>query len=161
MARSSILVIAVPRDAFGARLNDTVTAGNCPWCVMASASVVSVMCVKALRGIARAPTEATEVFGVVPAEIPCDADDPDDEVAPARTVAGLFSTFAEGVYLTEVVRAFEPADAEADDEKLVEAPAPVAPEDALDWMKRDPRLPGFRCHSGAVSRITWYWLVCV
>ena len=107
----------------------------------------------ALSGIARAPTEATLVLGVVPAEMPADADDPEEEVAPPSTVAGVLNTLADGVYLTDVVSALEPADAEADEEKLVDAPAPVAPDDAFDWMNRDPRLPGLRCHSGAVSRM--------
>jgi hypothetical protein len=32
--------IALPSEACGARLNDTVIDGNCPWCVIESGSVV-------------------------------------------------------------------------------------------------------------------------
>ena len=70
---------------------------------------MSDMWVNALRGIARAPTEAILVLGVVPAEMPADADEPEEEVAPPSTVAGLLNTLAEGVYLTDVVRALEPS----------------------------------------------------
>jgi len=97
-----------------------------------SASVVVVSRVNALSGIAREPTEAVAVFGVVPAAIPAAGDEPDVDVVPASTVAGLFNTFEVGVYFTEVVRAFEPAAAEADEENDVAAPAPVAPADAFD-----------------------------
>ena len=53
----SMSVMAVPSEAFGARLNDTVTEGNCPWWLIESASVVSLIWVKALSGMALAPTE--------------------------------------------------------------------------------------------------------
>jgi hypothetical protein len=42
--------------------------------------------------------------------------------------------FADGVYRAELFRAFDPAEDEPEDAKEEEAPAPVAPEDALDWM---------------------------
>jgi hypothetical protein len=38
------------------------------------------------------------------------------------------------VYSAEVVSAFDPAEADPEDAKEEEAPGPVAPEDALDWM---------------------------
>ena len=82
-------------------------------------------------------------------------------MVPASTLAGALTTPDDGVYLTELVSAFEPAEADADDENEVAAPAPLAPEDALHWMYRSPRLAGFCCHWGAVSRTTWYWLSCV
>src|SRR3981189_1728858 len=44
--------IAPPSAAFGARLKDTVIAGNCPWCVIDSGSVVVSKCEKALKGTA-------------------------------------------------------------------------------------------------------------
>src|SRR5260370_37230525 len=36
----SMAVMAPPSEAFGARLNETVIDGNCPWCVIESGSVV-------------------------------------------------------------------------------------------------------------------------
>ena len=99
-----------------------------------SGSVVVDICVNALSGIAPVPTEADAVFGVVPAAIPALGDDPDAEVVPESTVAGLLNTFDVGVYFTDVVSAFDPAAADADDENDVAAPAPVAPDDAFDWI---------------------------
>jgi hypothetical protein len=90
------------------------------------------MCVNALSGIAFAPTELVAVLGVVPAVVPPLGDEPEVEVAPDSTVADLVSTLAEGVYFTDVVSALDPAEADADDENDVEAPAPLAPEDAFD-----------------------------
>jgi len=57
----------------------------------------------------------------------------------------------DGVYLTDVVSALEPAAADAEAEKDVVAPVPLAPEDAFPWMYKLPKLAGFFCHSGAVS----------
>ena len=90
------------------------------------------MCVNALSGIAFAPTDDVAVLGVVPAVSPPLGDDPEVDVAPDSTVADLLSTLAEGVYLTDVVSAFDPAAADADEENDVAAPAPLAPADALD-----------------------------
>ena len=59
----SIDAMASPRAAFGARLNDTVMAGNWPWWVMASASVVFSKWEKALSGTAALMAEL-----VLPAE---------------------------------------------------------------------------------------------
>ena len=42
--------------------------------------------------------------------------------------------FAAGVYSAEVVNALDPAADAPEDANEEEAPAPVAPEDALDWM---------------------------
>jgi hypothetical protein len=42
----------------------------------------------------------------------------------------------EGVYKTDVVVAFEPAEDDPDDEKEEDAPGPDVPEDALDWIYR-------------------------
>jgi hypothetical protein len=52
-------------------------------------------------------------------------------LVPASTVAGAASTPADGVYFTELLNAFDPADAEADDENDVTAPAPLAPDEAF------------------------------
>ena len=68
--------------------------------------------------------------------------------------AGGASVPGEGVNSTEVVSAFEPAAAEAEDEKEVTALAPDAPLDALAWIYRALRLAGFCCHSGWVSSTT-------
>ena len=85
----------------------------------------------ALNGIAFAPTEVVEVFGVVPDVVPALCDDPEVVTLPAKTVGDALITADDGVYLTAVVSAFDPADADAEDEKEVDAPAPLAPEDAL------------------------------
>jgi hypothetical protein len=42
--------------------------------------------------------------------------------------------FADGVYCAEAVSALDPAELDPDDANEVEAPAPVAPADALDCM---------------------------
>jgi hypothetical protein len=71
-------------------------------------------------------------FGVVPAATPELCDDPPPELVPASALTGGVITAADGVYFTDVLKAFEPAAAEADDENDVVAPAPLAPEDAFD-----------------------------
>ena len=48
--------------------------------------------------------------------------------------AGGASVAGEGVYSTEVVTLFDPAAAEADDEKELTALEPEAPLDALAWI---------------------------
>ena len=85
---------------------------------MESASVMALSCVKALSGMALAPTEEVVRLGVVP--------------EPERTEEGAFNTCEDGVYRTEPVSAFDPADDEAEEEYEVAAPAPVAPDEALD-----------------------------
>jgi hypothetical protein len=50
---------ASPSATPGARLNETVVAGNWPWCVTASAVVPGSMRVKAASGIGVPPTERT------------------------------------------------------------------------------------------------------
>ena len=55
-------VIAPPSAALGARLNDTVTAGNCPWWLIESGSSVLSICVNALRGTALDGVEPVVVF---------------------------------------------------------------------------------------------------
>jgi hypothetical protein len=118
----SMVVMALPSDAFGARLKETVIDGNCPWCVMESGSVVVSKWEKALRGMALLGVEL-----VIPAEL---APLVDAVVPAAMTRAGGAMVFALGVYRVDAVSAFEPADVEPlpDD---VEAPAPVVPAAAL------------------------------
>src|SRR5271170_2123219 len=57
-------VIAPPSAAFGARLNETVIAGNCPWWLIESCWVLVSKCEKAPRGTALLITELE-----VPAEL--------------------------------------------------------------------------------------------
>ena len=121
----STAVMASPRAALGARLNETVIAGNWPWWVIASGSVVFSKCAKALRGTALLMAEL-----VVPAEF---APLLEFEAALAESaVAGGLSVFADGVYSAEVVNALEPAEEDPEDAKEEEAPVPLAPEEALD-----------------------------
>ena len=93
---------------------------------MDSGSVAVSKCENALNGTALlsaelvVPAEAAPVLAVV-------------EVDSA--FVGAVSTFDEGVYWAVLVRAFDPAEAELDDENDVDAPAPLAPEDAFAWMK--------------------------
>jgi hypothetical protein len=51
-----------------------------------------------------------------------------------RAFAGGASVFAEGVYGAEAVSALDPAEDDPEDANEEEAPVPVAPADALDWM---------------------------
>ena len=67
---------------------------------------------------------------VAPAEV---APPADAVVLDVRAFAGGVRVFAEGVYRAVVVSAFDPAEVEPLPEE-VEAPAPLVPEAALDWM---------------------------
>src|ERR1700685_3652515 len=99
---------------------------------MESASVVVASCVKALSGTALAPVAEVDAFAVVPATVPPRIDDDPWVLAvPASTEAGAVRTPDPGVYFVELVSALDPADADADDENDVAAPAPLAPLDAL------------------------------
>src|SRR5215469_6354228 len=109
---------------------------------MESDSVAGVAVVKAVRGTAVAPVAMTVVFGVVPENVPPFTEEPDVEVLPPTALAGAVRTAEEGVYRIPVVSAFDPAAAEAEDENEVDAPAPVAPADPLDWMYSDARFSG-------------------
>ena len=73
----------------------------------------------------------TVVLGVVPANVPALSEVLVVAFGGARTVVGGCNVAAEGVYKTEVVVAFEPAEADPDAENDVAAAAPVAPTDAL------------------------------
>ena len=96
---------------------------------MESASVVFSKCEKALSGTALlvaelvAPAEFAPVLGV-------------EEVLAESAFAGGVSVAADGVYSAEAVSAFDPAAEDPEDANEVEAPGPLAPEDALDWMYR-------------------------
>ena len=57
-----------------------------------------------------------------------------DPLLGASAFKGALSTPEDGVYITEVVVAFDPADEDPDAEKEVEAPGPEVPEEALAWI---------------------------
>ena len=59
-----MLLMAVPSEARGARLNEMVTAGNCPWCVIVSGCRTRLTWVKAFRGTALECCELVLVFVV-------------------------------------------------------------------------------------------------
>src|ERR1019366_10608287 len=62
----STAVMASPSAAFGARLNDTVMAGNWPWWLIESGSVVFSKCEKALSGTALLVVELLTAEDFVP-----------------------------------------------------------------------------------------------
>jgi hypothetical protein len=85
-----------------------------------NASVVVWTWVKALSGTALAGVEVDAVLA-------------DGVEGPGlNVVAGGVSAAVDGVYSTDVVVAFDPAEAEADAENDDTALAPVAPDEALD-----------------------------
>ena len=94
---------------------------------MESASVVFSKCEKALSGTALLVAEL-----VMPAEF-APLLDVEEALAESAFPGGAME-FADGVYSDEVVSAFDPAADAPEDANEEEAPAPVAPEDALDWM---------------------------
>ena len=90
---------------------------------MESGSVVFSKCAKALSGTALLVAEL-----VAPAEpAPLLA-----ELLAESAFKGGARVFAAGVYSAEVVSEFDPAEDDPEDAKEEEAPAPLAPEDALD-----------------------------
>ena len=95
---------------------------------MASGSVVFWKCAKALRGTALLAAEL-----VAPAEVAPLLDVAVEALAESAFAGGA-RVFADGVYSAEVVSALDPAEDAPEDVKEVEAPAPVAPDDALDWI---------------------------
>src|ERR1017187_1930279 len=139
----SIVLMALPREAFGARLNETVIDGNCPWCVIESGWVVVSKCENALSGMAWLGLTVVAPAALTP-------------VVPAvRTRVAGASELADGVYIAEAVSAFEPAEVEPLPEEL-EAPAPLVPVAAFAWMKMWFSLSGSSWNCGCASRITWY-----
>ena len=118
--------IALPRAAPGARLKETVMAGNCPWWLIERDWVLVSKWEKALKG-----TALLFALLVTPAEV-----EPLLEVlvdVPAVSAfIGAERVFADGVKSAEVVRALEPAEVEPFPEEL--AAAPCVPAAELDWM---------------------------
>src|ERR1700733_760298 len=110
----STAAMALPSAAFGARLNDTVMAGNWPWWVMASGSVVFSKCAKALSGTALLVVELV-ALAVLDFAV---------DVLAESAFAGGARVFADAVYSAELVSAFDPADGDPEAEKEEEAPAP-------------------------------------
>ena len=108
-------------------MKDTVIAGNCPWWVIASDSVVLSKWVKLPRGTALlgvelvAPADVAPLLDVVRA-------------LGVRADAGGARVVADGVYRAVAVRALDPAEEDPEDAKEDEAPAPVALEEAFAWM---------------------------
>ena len=101
-------------------------AGNCPWWLMESDSVVFSKCAKALSGTAlleAEPEGAVDAPPLLEAVV---------EAFAESALTGGARLLADGVYIAEVVRALEPAEDAPEDAKDVEAPVPVAPDDALD-----------------------------
>ena len=87
--------------------------------------MVCSKCEKALSGTALLVTEL-----VAPAEfapVLCVEEAPDESA-----FRGGARVFAAGVYCAELVNAFDPAEDDPEDAKDEDAPAPVAPADALD-----------------------------
>jgi hypothetical protein len=98
-----------------------VIAGNCPWCIIDSGSVVVSKCENALNGTALLKVEL-----VVPAEV-APLLEFEFAVLDVRALIGGVNVFADAVNKTELVSAFDPADVEPlpDDEV---AAAPVVPD---------------------------------
>ena len=86
---------------------------------MESAAGVTLKLVNAFKGMALDLVEELAVFDVVDVGV--------------RILVGGASVFAEGVYKTDVVVAFEPAETEAEDENEVAAPGPLVPLEVPDW----------------------------
>src|ERR1017187_5406221 len=120
--------MASPSDAFGARLNETVIAGNCPWWVMASVSVVFSKWAKLLSGTALLGVELVAPAEMAPLLVAA------SELLSFRALTGGVRVVAAGVYCAEAVSAFDPAEEDPDEAKDDAAPVPVAPDDAFDWM---------------------------
>jgi hypothetical protein len=57
-----------------------------------------------------------------------------EEVLGESAFPGGARVFADGVYSAEAVSALDPAEDDPEDANEDEAPVPVAPADALDWM---------------------------
>ena len=85
---------------------------------MESGELMRCICVKELSGTAFAGVTVLVRFEV--------------ETLPARAFDGAVNTPEVGVYAAAAVTEFEPADTELEEEYEVDAPAPVAPDDAFD-----------------------------
>ena len=104
-------------------MNETVTEGNCPWWLMDRASLVRSIRVNAPKGTALLIAAVVDVLGVVPVG--------DELLLCESAPKGGPRTPEEGVYGSVVVVAFDPAEAEPEDENELAAAGPEVPEDAL------------------------------
>ena len=102
-------------------------AGNWPWCVITSGSVVFSKCEKALNGTALLTVELVEPAEVAPLL------DAVEELAESAFAGGA-RVFAPGVYSAELVSALDPAEDDPEDANEEEAPVPLAPDDVLAWI---------------------------
>src|SRR5215831_8922763 len=106
-----------------------VTAGNCPWRLMESGDTVVSAIEKPFSGtaLAGAALEAVlELAGGMVANVAV--------VEPTPLLSALSGGVRipeEGVYLTDDVRAFDPAEADPEDENVFAAPGPLLPAELL------------------------------
>src|SRR6202008_4789444 len=89
--------IASPREVLGERLNETVTAGNCPWWLMESSWVVFSKWQNALKGTRLLMLELVEPADVAPVLA----------VLLDRALPGGFKVLAAGEERALPVNAFE------------------------------------------------------
>ena len=119
----------MPRAVRAARLNEMVTAGNWPWRLIESGDTVVSAIEKPLSGTALAGAELEAVLALAGGLV---ADVAVLEPTPAfRALSGGVRIPDEGVYLTEDVRAFVPAEADPEDENVFAAPGPLLPAELL------------------------------
>ena len=121
-------VMASPSAAFGARLNETVMAGNCPWWVIESGSVVFSKVREGAEGHGVAHGRTGRAGRAAPVL------DVRRGARRERIRGGRRAYWPTAYRAPKPVSAFEPAEEDPDDANEVEAPAPVAPEEALAWM---------------------------
>src|SRR5690242_9002773 len=136
LTRSTALM-ASPSETPGARLKDSVTTGNCPWCVIAIGTATVCVLLKALSGITLPLGNACVDAGAAPEKglEPAEYKDPDDAVA-AATSAELAGPL--GAVLV-----------------VPPATTPVPPEvDTPERMNRLPRFAGSCWNSGFTSNTT-------
>src|ERR1700693_2310051 len=111
--------MAPPSAAFGAKLKETVMAGNCPWWLIDSCSVFNSKCENAPSGTALLFAELVTVAELVTLlDVPF-------ELPAVSAFTGGVSVLGVGLYSAPVVSAFEPADVEPFPVEL--AAAPVVP----------------------------------
>ena len=118
--------MALPREAPGERLKETVMAGNCPWWLMERDWVLVSKWEKALKGTALLFAEL-----VVPADVAPLLEELED-VPAVSAFTGAERVLADGVKSAEVVSALDPAEVEPLPEEL--AAASWVPAAELDWM---------------------------
>src|SRR5260370_37969704 len=106
----SMAEIALPSAAPGARLNDNVTTGNCPWRLIERGEDFRSKRVNTLKGTAFAPLELLVRVVAVVGAAPMPA---------VMAVGGWERTCDGGVKLTGGVNAFDTAEADPEAAKVV------------------------------------------